>query len=476
LNLANEPDSEAPSGSKPKRRPITIDLPAEEVGRKTASVEASSSSAASAQAAAAQSGEGKVAAENSSAKLAGDRASDAKSEEKPAPTAKESPSAFATGRTGPSASPPKWRPIDDPPQRPAFVPMLVAAIIGALIAAFAVVGLSLSGYLSPKSNDGLAAEVEALKAEVASLKQAEPDGGFSALQQQVAALEQRVGEAAAATPGAPTEALKEIQDRIAVIEQRNGGANAPDELKAQLTKLTEDLASLRSATPADAATLESSLRPISEKLDQLSARVDELSRRIDAAPAEDRIAAIESKLGERSTKIDLAAALAPAVIADALEAAIESGRPFSAELAALKSLGVGGESVDHLAADGGTGVSTLAELRSAFETAIASTDLTPTAPETTGTIDRLLKSAQDLVEVRPEHPAEGTDPGAIVARIRAALDAGDLKRALQEWNSLPDALKAPMTDWAREVEVRAKADELVASVRSEALSMLGAGQ
>jgi hypothetical protein len=142
----------------------------------------------------------------------------------------------------------------------------------------------------------------------------------------------------------------------------------------------------------------------------------------------------------------------------------------------LKNLGIGGDAVDQLAADAETGVGTLAELRSGFESAIDATDLTPTAPETTGTIDRLWQSAQGLVDVRPSHPTEGADPGAIVARIRGALDAGDLKRALQEWNTLPDAIRTPTTDWAHQVEVRAKADDFVASVRSGALSKLGAGQ
>jgi hypothetical protein len=472
--LANEPDSEEPSASKPKRRPLTIDLPAEEIGRKAASAGASASSAASAQAATSpQSGEGGQAADEPSAKPA----SDAKLQEKATQAGRETASAFARGKAGASASPPKWRPIDDPPQRPAFAPILMAAVAGALVAALAVVGLSLNGYLTPKSNDSLAAEVDALKGEIATLKQAKPDEGLSAVQQQVAALEQRVGEVATVSPSGQTDAqLKEVQDRITALEQVGIEAGSADEFRAQVTKLTEDLAALRSATPADAASLEGSLAPVRERLDQLSARVDEMSGRIDAAPDQDRIAAIESELDETSRRIDLAAALAPAVVADALQAAIESGRPFSGELAALKALGVGGESVDQLGADGAIGVSTLSELRTGFEAAIASTDLTPTAPETTGAIDRLLKSALDLVEVRPEHPTEGSDAGAIVARIRGALDASDLKRALQEWNALPDDVKTPTTDWARQVEARIKADDLVGSVRSEALSKLGAGQ
>ena len=480
--MANEPDNE--DASKPKRRPITIDLPAEEVGRKAASAEATASSAASAQAGDAVGAKPSDATDNvkpieaSTKPAAGDSAG-AKAESRAGPTGPEIPSAFATRKTASSSSPPKWRPIDDPPPPPqrTFGAILMAGIAGAAIGAIVVVGLLVSGLLPPKSDDGVAAEVAVLKAEVASLKQATPNDGVASLQQQVTALEQKVAESASAPPSGATDAqLKELQDRLAALEQTAGQSASTDELETQVSKLAQDLATLRSATPADAASLESSLTPIRGELDQLSTRIDELSAKIDAAPAEDRIAGIETKLDGTAKKVDLAAALAPAVIADALDAAIDSGRPFSAELAALKSLAIGGDSVEQLATDAETGVATLAALRSDFETAIAATDLTPIAPETTGTIDRLWQSAQGLVDVRPAHPTEGANPSAIIARIRAALDAGDLKRAIDEWNALPDTIKTPTSDWARQVEARIKADDLVASVRSEALSRLGAGQ
>ena len=477
--LAKEPDSEDASTSKPPRRPITIDLAAEEIGRKGASAEATAASAASAQtagpaAADPAGGPDKPKAEQASAMP--DNAAGARTNDKAGATGQEIPPAFATRKTG-TSSPPRWRPIDDPPQRRPFAPFLIAAFAGAAIAAIAVVALVFTGYLSPKSDDGLAAEIEALKGEVASLKQATPDEGLTSLQQQVAALEQKIGEAAAPSPSGPTEAqLKEVQDRITALEQADGGEDSTADLETQLIKLTEDVAALKNATPADAASLESALAPVREQLDQLSTRIDQLSARVDAAPAEDRVAAIEAKLDETSQRIDLAAALAPAVIADALDAAVDAGRPFPGELGALKNLGMGGDAVDQLAADAEAGVATLAELRSGFEAAIGATDLTPTAPATTGTIDRLWQSAQGLVDVRPAHPTEGTDPGAIVARVRGALDAGDLKRALDEWNSLPYAIRTPMADWARQAEARIKADDLVAAVRSAALSRLGAGQ
>ena len=480
--MANEPDNE--DASKPKRRPITIDLPAEEVGRKAASAEAAASSSASAQGGDAVGAEpsgatDEVKVAEASAKPAADDSTGAKAEPKAGPTGPEIPSAFATRKTASSSSPPKWRPIDDPPPPPqrTFGPILMAGIAGAAIAAIVVVGLFVSGLLPPRPDDGVAAEVAALTAELASLKQAAPNDDLTSLQQQVTALEQKVAESASAPPSGATDAqLKDFQDRLTALEQTGDQTASTDELEAQVSKLAQDLAALRNATPADAASLESSLTPIREELDQLSTRVEELAARVDATPAEDRIAGIEAKLDETTKKVDLAAALAPAVIADALDAAIDSGRPFSAELAALKSLAIGGDSVEQLATDAEAGVATLAELRSGFETAIAATDLTPTAPETTGTIDRLWQSAQGLVDVRPAHPTEGTNPSAIITRIHGALDAGDLKRAIEEWNTLPDSIKTPTADWARQVEARIKADDLVASVRSEALLKLGAGQ
>ena len=47
------------------------------------------------------------------------------------------------------------------------------------------------------------------------------------------------------------------------------------------------------------------------------------------------------------------------------------------------------------------------------------------------------------------------------------------KTALAEWNSLPEDAKAKTADWARAAEARLAADELVARLRSEALSRLG---
>ena len=53
---------------------------------------------------------------------------------------------------------------------------------------------------------------------------------------------------------------------------------------------------------------------------------------------------------------------------------------------------------------------------------------------------------------------------------------GDLKAALAEWATLPEAIKAPTAEWAKKAEARVAAEDLVARVRTAALAALGTGR
>ena len=97
------------------------------------------------------------------------------------------------------------------------------------------------------------------------------------------------------------------------------------------------------------------------------------------------------------------------------------------------------------------------------------------APDTaTDLLGKFLTSAKTLVRVQPTGPVEGNDAAAIVSRIRAALGSGDLARALEEWQALPDAGKAAATDWADAVKARIEADRMVAEMVERVLSSLAA--
>ncbi len=463
-------------GAPQSRKPVTIDLPAEEVARKEA--ESAAASAASAKPAGEMSG--KPASEAPSQGAKPDPAQAQKNEE-PAtkanaapkrdeggkPVEPPTPSAFASARRAE-----KPASASAPPSRgTSFVALIAAALVGGAVVALAVVALALTGFFRPAAQEApdFSGEIAALKHDVDGLKATAAKNDLAPLREDIVALQQSV-DALENTPApeAPDEdALQKLGDRVTQLDQRisqigaagaaSGGAAAPD-----LSGVTSALDALRQQLGA-----------LSTKVDGLPSadRVQSIEASVQAM--ETRIQSIETDLAKVSGEMDIAHALAPAVAADALAAAIESGRPFASELAALQGLGVDAGKLATLKPDAETGLPTLAAIRAQFETEMEGIDLATPLPEGTGPIDRLLQSARGLVEVRPAHPTEGADPAAIVTRIRAALAAGDLKTALSEWNVLPDAVKAKTADWAKRVEVRAAADDLVAELRASALSRLG---
>ncbi len=466
------PDDRA-SQQKARRKPLTIDLPAAEVGRKpgegalTASASTASDASANSQSGSRAEAKGDAPAASAAADSSGARS---------APVDPVIPSAFATqGRAeAPKSAKPDApsgpRPESD--RRRGVSPFLVAAFAGAAIAAIVIAVLALSGYFAPAKDDGAetAAAIADLKAQIAALREA-PDSA-APLRAQVAALEKSVADLSARPlpPAADPAGLKDLQDRLGKLEAAPPVAAGPDaNLEPRLTALADDIAALKNAAPPDIASFQATLATLRTDIDALAARVGGL-------PGEERIAGIEAKLADIGQQVANAAALAPAVAADGLAAALDAGRPFANELAALQRLGIDSDAAKALASQAESGLPTIADLSAEFERAIEAVPLFAPIPESAGTVDRLLQSARSLVSVRPAHPTAGSDPAATVARIRGALAAGDLKSALAEWTSLPDAVKAPTTDWAKAAEARMHADALAAEVRAAALAHLGAGQ
>ncbi len=477
-------------GSVPQsqRKPVTIDLPAEdltagETGPKRAAADAPQNiEAGQAEASARESAETRPAPEaqaggrmESTAAAAGERASpkapESDGRDEPQPT----PSAFAERAGGglPRSS------SGEPPGQ-SFGALLAAALAGGAVVALVVV-LALAGFLRPAQEEspdlaseieGLQGQIDALQTETAALREAPQDDAVAPLREQLAALEQSVGELREA-PAAPDAAtLEEVRARLAQLEESVALAadgtptgEAGEQLAARLGELAGELESLRNAVP-DVSGIDSEMQELRQGVDALTAEVQSL-------PDDARIAEIETRLQEIGRQMDLATALAPAVAAGSLASALDAGRPFASELAALRALGVDDEAVAALQPHADEGLPTLGELRTQFQSEIASVDLTPEVPESAGALDRLMQSARGLVEVRPANPTAGDDPGAVVTRMRAALDSGDLETALAEWTTLPEDIKAATADWAEAAETRKTAGDLAARLRSDALARLG---
>ena len=86
-----------------------------------------------------------------------------------------------------------------------------------------------------------------------------------------------------------------------------------------------------------------------------------------------------------------------------------------------------------------------------------------------GFLDRLWQSAQSLIKVRPVGEIEGTGVPATVARIEAAVAAGDYAKALAEYETLPADAKAAGAAFMGKVRTRLAADQAVDKALAAAL-------
>jgi hypothetical protein len=59
--------------------------------------------------------------------------------------------------------------------------------------------------------------------------------------------------------------------------------------------------------------------------------------------------------------------------------------------------------------------------------------------------------------VQPAGPLEGSSNEAIVSRIRAALESGNLSDALSQWQSLPEPARNASAQWGQKLKTRVEA-------------------
>lgn len=281
-------------------------------------------------------------------------------------------------------------------------------------------------------------------------------------------------------------ALTEQQTALAALQSRVealSAAPAPD------AALADRVAKLEAAAPPDVAAL-------TERLDQLSARLDSLPTApatgggVNAAELQalrDQIAALQSGtvVSEQASALaaeaekrlaearDAAAALTAATQAATaatlrqaalgrLSAAVETGAPYASALAEL------GEVPPALADHAATGVPSLSRLQDSFPAAARrALEAALTSDMGASWTDRVTNFLRSQTGARSLSPREGNDPDAILSRAEAALTGGDLTAALAEIATLPDAAKAAMADWTAEAETRQQAVQALSALAQQ---------
>jgi hypothetical protein len=338
---------------------------------------------------------------------------------------------------------------------------IAAGIIGGVIALAAAGGLQFAGLLgapgagdvrSGVSLDGVNGEIASLKSEIARLKDtagnndasAKVDGLSSALDQvkaDVAALKSAVEQGGAGD----TAGLAALGDKVRQIETAVAA-----------------LGQSGNTAPVD-------LGPINEKLAGLDALVKSAS---ETAKAQDgRLAALEQSVSQLSGKVEAQAGqpkVALAIAASALKAALDRGEPFAAELETFAAISPDAPEIAILRPYAKKGVPTRAEIAAEMPAAAnAMVSASEPVDQNAGFLQNLLSSAESLVKVRPIGAVQGAGAPETVARMEVAVNQGDYAKALSEYHTLPEAVKAAGADFAGKlkarIEVEKQVDALIAS-------------
>ena len=192
-----------------------------------------------------------------------------------------------------------------------------------------------------------------------------------------------------------------------------------------------------------------------------------------------RIDKLEEALPALSTAIDKSAASAKsgaAAIAFAnLRNAVAAGRPYGAELAAMKSLLPESSALGTLPSYAEKGIPTVAELaRNLQKTSEAGVLPPPQQPPAESSfLDSMIASAKSAVSIRRVgETAAGAEPQAIVTRAKAALDQGDLAAAIKDVEALPAPDRDAYAGWLDDARVRLSANATLSALESAVLASL----
>lgn len=429
--------SGTPRHSKPARNPVTINLDPSDVKRVDEQAGARTTPPAE--------------PVGNFAQATTARPAETKAEQKPAANAARPP--FTAGvkpeteKPGASSTVP---PVgNSSPKQSTGASHLLAGIAGGVIALGGMFALQWGNVIPSPGARVTAEQLAAMEQQIAELRtNPTPAPLDAASRTQFADLQKNV-QAAEIKAEAVAGTLTQLQQQVETLPQASGGAASGD-----IEALTGRL---------DA--LETKLSAAQNQADQAAAGVSGNSGTISSL--ESKLTSLQATVGEAARQPDASALIA----ANALKTAIDRGGSFKSELETYASLAPQDSSVEGLKAFANTGVPTVADLNAWFgpvANRIVATE--NKLPADAGVWDQLVASARGLVSVRPvAGNVEGEGVGPTTARMEAALHAGDLERAIGEWEKLPADAKVVSGEFANQMKVRRDADALIQRLVADSL-------
>ena len=266
------------------------------------------------------------------------------------------------------------------------------------------------------------------------------DTEFAVFKTDAARLSQRV------------ENLKATQDTLdqAVRVAREEAAK----LRADLDGLKKDVAqNFKSvARPTDVTT---AIEPVSSQLAALQTQLRS-------------VVASESARKSNAQRIVMALELGN------LKRVLDRGGAYRSELEEVKRLSGGKVDLAALEKFQNEGVPTPAELHGEFTKLAYSIIRSEDAPTGETVFDRIVDRAKSLVRIRrADLPANDKSTEAVVSRIDAQLQQGNLVAALDQAKNLSEKARQPAQEWINRVAARADVDRAIASLERQLKSSLG---
>ncbi len=282
-------------------------------------------------------------------------------------------------------------------------------------------------------------------------------------------LEKRVRAAAttaaqADRPHVADPALAELRGRIETLENKPAAGPAPAPTPATPNaEADKDLAPLK----AEIATLRAALQSLDGTVAGQKDAIEKTRQAASASGADKQKA--------------MAAAGASAVIGIAarLSAALESGRPFAADLGLLTPLIQGDAKLTELSASlqpvAQSGVVSRSALAAEFPAVAKAALADDLADDSFG--ERLLGKLKGVVSLRRVGAdVQGDSVEAKLARAEAALDGGDLAKAVELVKSLPAQVSRATSAWLSRAEAHLAAQHSVDQIAAHAAALLGAAR
>ncbi len=333
-------------------------------------------------------------------------------------------------------------------------------------------------YLTP-GGDAATRDVAALRAEVteqfenasqmptseelSALMQGELDALKASTDEKIAALEAQLAGSDTSTMDA----------RISTVESRIEGVAA--EMSALTDSVQASLSeggSVSEAALAEISSKSAEVEGLRAELGEMTGQIGALTQRVEDAEtaAADRVAKAQADAEAATARMsEIAASTAYLQALDDLTLVAHEGVPYAEQLNAFAQT-TAAEIPAALSDNATTGVTALAALKSQFtglsHEAIRAS-IKADAEETGGAASKFGAFLKSQVATRSLTPSEGDGTDAILSRINAALDNGDLALVATEADALSETASAPLSGWLGAVETRKSVLDILATLASQ---------